>query len=673
MVDYFASLGSPDENGSIARGADAQVALGKLDWLITQDHLATLRATYTNSKQENGTFDVDSWGRAPTRSRTTTPGQSAGRSSRRSRTRSSTSSASSSPRRTGRGPTTARTSPGRPGRCPTPRSISGAYRFGEPFFIPVDYFDTRMQFNENLTFIKGPTRSSRGEYNHVNSSQIFRGFQNGRYIFGSTDGFLNYAQNPHYVECSDGSTSQTAPARRAPPSPGRSSCSSSRRASVTSPPRRPVPRTSPRPSRRSSSRTSGTGAQLHHPVRPALGAAERARPDHAAQRGLLHRSSARPSQRPGTRSPPTARSRPTSRCGSPASASPGTPRTTARRSCGAAGSSTRASPACTSRRRARPTAAGARTFPGQLPGSVLTLPIYPNLSRRRGPAHPTTPKSTSSTRTSGTRGPDGSVGVDRAIAEDLAISSSTTTRRASTSPASSSRTTRLSAAPGARAWGPTDRTASCGTHRRQRAGERRGDRQEPYQGVTFGLTKRFSRNYQFQANYTLSWDKSDDDQERDPFTYRYAGTTTSTPSTATPTATSATASTASCSGWRQATSTSTCATRTARRSRSRSTRPAGRPSRSSAPRSDRIRADGSIVERNTGRKDNEYSSLDLRLSRAFRSGRVTVEPILEVFNLFASKNYKQPSYQNLVFNFDGTIASGLGDPRQMQLGVRLLW
>ncbi len=50
-----------------------------------------------------------------------------------------------------------------------------------------------------------------------------------------------------------------------------------------------------------------------------------------------------------------------------------------------------------------------------------------------------------------------------------------------------------------------------------------------------------------------------------------------------------------------------------------------------------------------------------------------LEPIAEVFNLFASKNYKQPSYQNLVFNFDGTIASGLGDPRQMQLGARLIW
>src|SRR4030095_4590286 len=47
------------------------------------------------------------------------------------------------------------------------------------------------------------------EYNRVHANQTFRGFQNGRYIFSSTDGFLNYARNPRYVECSNGTTSQT--------------------------------------------------------------------------------------------------------------------------------------------------------------------------------------------------------------------------------------------------------------------------------------------------------------------------------------------------------------------------------------------------------------------------------------------------------------------------------
>ncbi|MRR11564.1 TonB-dependent receptor, partial [bacterium] len=64
VVDYFASVGSPDENGPIERTNDAFVALAKVDWFITPRHTATLRGTYTKSSQENGTFDVDSWGRS---------------------------------------------------------------------------------------------------------------------------------------------------------------------------------------------------------------------------------------------------------------------------------------------------------------------------------------------------------------------------------------------------------------------------------------------------------------------------------------------------------------------------------------------------------------------------------------------------------------------------------
>jgi hypothetical protein len=49
------------------------------------------------------------------------------------------------------------------------------------------------------------------------------------------------------------------------------------------------------------------------------------------------------------------------------------------------------------------------------------------------------------------------------------------------------------------------------------------------------------------------------------------------------------------------------------------------------------------------------------------------ELILEVFNLFNRDNFRDPSYGNLLFNFDGTIRSGLGDPRQFQAGVRWLF
>ena len=50
----------------------------------------------------------------------------------------------------------------------------------------------------------------------------------------------------------------------------------------------------------------------------------------------------------------------------------------------------------------------------------------------------------------------------------------------------------------------------------------------PYQEITkrrtrrFGIEKRLSQHFQFQVNYQLSEDLADDDNERDPFTYRYA-------------------------------------------------------------------------------------------------------------------------------------------------------
>src|SRR5207248_5107839 len=43
-----------------------------------------------------------------------------------------------------------------------------------------------------------------------------------------------------------------------------------------------------------------------------------------------------------------------------------------------------------------------------------------------------------------------------------------------------------------------------------------------YNGITVGLKRVYDPRLQFQLNYTLSFDKSDDDNERDPFTFRYA-------------------------------------------------------------------------------------------------------------------------------------------------------
>jgi len=44
--------------------------------------------------------------------------------------------------------------------------------------------------------------------------------------------------------------------------------------------------------------------------------------------------------------------------------------------------------------------------------------------------------------------------------------------------------------------------------------------------------------------------------------------------------------------------------------------------------------------------------------------------MVEVFNLLNTFNIRNPSAPALLFNFDGTIRSGLGDPRRVQAGLR---
>jgi hypothetical protein len=89
---------------------------------------------------------------------------------------------------------------------------------------------------------------------------------------------------------------------------------------------------------------------------------------------------------------------------------------------------------------------------------------------------------------------------------------------------------------------------------------------------------------------------------------------------------------------------------------------------------DRIQPNGTIIKRNTLRRDNEFFTWDVRVSRSFSlQNGVTIQPIFEVFNLTNNKNIRRPEVTNLIFNFDGTLRSGLGDPRQAQLGVRVTY
>jgi len=196
-----------------------------------------------------------------------------------------------------------------------------------------------------------------------------------------------------------------------------------------------------------------------------------------------------------------------------------------------------------------------------------------------------------------------------------------------------------------------------------------------YQGVTLALRQTVDPQFQYEVNYTLSYDKSDDDNERDPFSFRYAKANNLAPEygysdrdqrhrfsawalTQLPwqiawnnkiSAQSAQPRSAKCGVNNLPTDTT------------------------AATGSERVCPNGTILQRNTLRKDNAFFSWDMRFSKAFDAGKGRVEAIAEIFNLTNSDNFKDPSSGGLLFNFDGTVRSGLGDPRQAQLGLRYVF
>src|SRR4051812_3361728 len=197
VIDALAKLGSPNENGPIERTNDARVILLKTDWNTSARNILTLRYNYTWSEQKNGTFDVDSWGRSA---------NAIERDSSNAGTGSVISTFSSSllnefrfqfarenRPRDYNGPLI--TGQNRP-LPDTAFDFASGYRFGEPFFIPVKYYDTRNQFVDNVSYLRGAHSIKAGvEYNLVNSVQTFLGFANGRWIFDSTAGFLQDLEN----------------------------------------------------------------------------------------------------------------------------------------------------------------------------------------------------------------------------------------------------------------------------------------------------------------------------------------------------------------------------------------------------------------------------------------------------------------------------------------------
>ncbi len=178
-----------------------------------------------------------------------------------------------------------------------------------------------------------------------------------------------------------------------------------------------------------------------------------------------------------------------------------------------------------------------------------------------------------------------------------------------------------------------------------------------YRGATFGLRKRFSHRYQLEANYVLSKDEDDDSNERDPFTERsfnfYDLSLDYGPSDR---------------DIRHKFNFFTYAELPQQllinvRMQARTAQPI-----TTSPRV----LNGVDRGRNWDRKDNEYFSLDWRLQRAFRVGmRAQIIPSVEMFNTFNNANNVNPLTTPALFNFDGFLRQGVGDPRQLQVAAKV--
>src|SRR5258708_6592504 len=181
-----------------------------------------------------------------------------------------------------------------------------------------------------------------------------------------------------------------------------------------------------------------------------------------------------------------------------------------------------------------------------------------------------------------------------------------------------------------------------------------------FRGLTIGMQKQFSNRFQFQMNYQLSEDLADDDNERDPFTYRYAVANNFKPDY----------------GFSD------------RMERHRFNAfglwqgPWGiefsplisfhTPQPISVL--NRVLPSGYIINRSTLCTNKTSFDVPFRAAKNFKlSDRVRLQFIVDAFNLTNRANPKHPEKTSLLFNFDGTVQSGLGDPRQAQLGLRLMF
>ena len=667
VVDAFAALGSPNENAPIDRTDDALVGLLKFDWNAGNSNLATLRFNYTESEQENGTFDVDSWGVSANAvekgSSYAVSGTLISNLSNNLLNEARFQYAREDRPRPYDGPTINGTDRPFPD---TAFDFGRGYRFGMPFFIPVSYNDQRWQVNNNVSYIRGDHSMKFGaEWNQTSAFQTFIGFANGRFIFTSTEGFLNYVDNPNYVECSDGSSSQTG------------NCPAG--TSITGPVEFYLQQAGV-----GDISVEESGTQTITQDEPALFIQDtwRVRDNLTLDLGLRWEAQIQPDpitpadevffapfigttslgqEFPSDGTIPSDEDMFQPRFGL-AWDPKGNGKTVIR--------------------------ANAGIFYARVPGLVLASSRSTNGSRGQGvfrnsalipilgPPPPYTEllpasaigdpfqpgvfvfdKDFENPRTTAA-----AFAVEHQFADDYAVTLKYNWADGENLTRFVDRNDPLLGSPWSTGLGPGGFNGVGSLTVVESSAS------SLYRGITVGLEKRAGK-VQFQGFYTYSKDRSDDDNERDPFSFRYARITDLDAEWGYSDRDQRHRVNAWLL-WQAPWGVNVNARYSYRSPQPQSITETGAVAQTPQ---DRINADGTVTQRNLGRKDNKFSSLDLRISKIFKTGRFDIEGIIDVFNLFNSRNERSPEVTNLIFNFDGTVQSGLGDPRQIQLGLRLVW
>ena len=638
LVNIFATrFGSPGEQGVIERTNVADVLLGKVDVQVNKSNLLTLRHNYSRAEQVNGTFDVPTWG-------TSANGRE-----------SSNSNSFIGQLVTNFSPTLLNEFRFQWAKEERPRFYDGpdlpdttigtfdgstSYRFGRPFFLPVPSDDVRLQFTDNFTVIRGNHAVKFGaDINRTRVSQTFIGFARGRYIFaaltidGAINGFIDYINGVNanalalYL--------QFAPV---------------------------------------GDRTvEEAGTQAYTTIEPGLYIQDswQVRPNLTLNLGFRWEAQ----YQPDPINDPS-ETRYGQFLNDPRFPSDGTipdftdgysPRVALAWSPGSDGKTAiRLGAGIYYARIPGLVVAGPRNTDGVIAGNIFYAnflcsgppagtggglngcPVYPGIVPTAG-FNPFNPGIAVFERNfKNPRTIQYSASIEREIVKNTSILFAYNL-------AKSDRLTRFVNRNDPRLYNGVaifERGNGTGVGE-IRSTESSG--KSLYQGFTFTVNKRFANRFQFQANYLLSFDKSDDDNERDPFTFRYADP-------------------------RDLSAEYNWSDRDQRHRfnafatfllpydinispivQYRSAQPTSVTNRGTFP---------NLIERNTLRLENQFFTFDFRASKAFKlSETMSIEGIFEGFNLFNNRNQRSLP-RPLTFNFDGTVTAGFGEPRQFQVGVR---